>query len=461
MEKNIYIISDTEITRYDPNLLQDKLVSKLIKEELGFNDGASAPSNIQRILTVLGFEWDPLSDAGYMRYKPDAAFMMSQTRNFVWELVRKFCRQSEIPVQRIEGGDLYNINNEKINKHLKLAKEAEMYGDEMYVLQTGGIKQVLRFSGCSNKLSMLEPLNNNIDRFPFAIFEISTSYRYEKSEKLNLCERVRCFHLPETHIISKQLTDSIEIAKKAHRYIIKNLQSYNFEYLLYCSTTYEFFESSKDFFLSLSKEERYPIIVVVNSDEDLICENGIQFDIEYKAITSDDNFIEIATIQVDDGDTDFSYGLKSNTGEPLSTVHAVFFASIERAIYALIDRVVKNEEWLPYWLMPVHCRIILKENCAGIEYSNNIVAVLERNYIRYDIDDRDISFKEKLQDELLKLIPFICIIDKKGEMMYVDKVYSKSVVDKSVFIKSISNLTNEKFCDSFNFNTILLSQRTV
>lgn len=420
--KNVFVFDGKSISIFGDHENIEQCVVDLYNEEYDISsfENKSIKEEVIQTIHDLGFEWDPLSEKGYMRFRPYAVSMMEAMKQYIWNLVSGFCNKIDIPFQKIEGGELYSMNNPNINKHTALATASMMYGENMLMVTGGASEQILRFSGCCNKLGMLQSKKIKCSDLPLGIFEISKSYRFEKKERLNYCERVRCFHLPELHIVTTGLDESIKIILSAHEYIIEHLRGLGYDFVLMCSATEEFINNNIDFIQTLNQSNNHQMMIILTSSGD-VCENGIQFDVEYKAITSYGGFMEIATLQVDAGDSDFAYGITYDD-KPISTIHAVLFASIERAIYSIIDRCIYNKMnnksySLPAWISPVQCRIIVKDNNSILEAINLRVELASR-CIRCEIDDREIPYDKKINDKIINLCPIVIIVDSKDNKKY-------------------------------------------
>ena len=420
--EKVFVFDGKKMSIFENQENIEQCIVDLYNEEFDISsfENKSIKEELNQVIYELGFEWDPLSEQGYMRFRPYAVSMMEAMKQYIWNLVSGFCNKIDIPIQKIEGGELYSMNNPNINKHTALAAASMMYGENMLMVTGGASEQILRFSGCCNKLGMLQSKKIKCSDLPTGIFEISKSYRFEKKERLNYCERVRCFHLPELHIATTGLDESIKIFLSAHDYIVEHIRSLGYDFVLMCSATEEFINNNMDFIQTLNQSNSHQMMIVITSSGD-VCENGIQFDVEYKAITSYGGFMEIATLQVDAGDSDFAYGITYDN-KPISTIHAVLFASIERAIYSIVDRCIYNKMnnisySLPAWIAPVQCRIITKDNNA-ISEAINLRAELTSRFIRCEIDDREISYNEKISDKMINLCPIVIIVDGNNNVKY-------------------------------------------
>ena len=424
----------------------DSYVNRLIASEFEGIKSISSPQTKQ-IINELGFDWDMMSVPGYLTFRPYAAFMEETTKLFVWKNVQRYCSENQIPVQRIAGGDLYSLNNPLMKQHKTLAEEVGMYGDGL--LEVTG-NQILRFSGCTNKLSLLKQTNIDDRKLPFGIFEISHSYRYETEDELDCLVRNRFFHLPELHIINENLDDGLNALLSAHSFMLKTLEKYGLDHIMLFSTTRAFVDTHLDFIKEMCVNAKHPPVINI-ADEDS-CENGIVFDVEYKACMSNDNLVEIGTFQIDEGSTGFAYGI-CYRGRPVTTVHAVFFgSSIERTIYTFCDLSIRDNVPLPRWLAPVHIRI-LPELEKDIELALRYAAELSETY-RVEVDDRSISIEEKMKDaSKLMIEKIICIGADNKPNDITEQCYSK-------IGGTNANLYSKEDFGAFNqFYPIRLSQR--
>lgn len=402
---NIYTIVNGELSEIG-HVVLDEVQKKLI--DLEFNNISYINSEAtKKLIDRLGFEWDALSSPGYLTFKPYASYMVEATKLHIWRIVRHFCEDNNIPIQRISGGDLYSLRNELMKKHVSLAEKVGMYGEGLLTVND---ESVLRFSACSNKLSLLHNTNFEDKKLPFGIFEISDSYRYENEEEIDLLLRNRMFHLPELHIVNENLKDGLGVLLNCDKNMKKNMTSQGLDYILLISTTRKFVTENGWFIdLICSNLTHNPI---VNLFEEDTCENGIVFDVEYKAQMSTNSLLEIGTFQIDVGDTGFSYGIRYHES-PVTTIHAVFWgSSIERTIYTLCDIAIRDNKPLPEWLTPINYRFILRCN----DKMGYMVENLYYTYLReekVEIDDRDIAFEQKIMEAIELHIPNVLYFDKE------------------------------------------------
>jgi threonyl-tRNA synthetase len=322
------------------------------------------------------------------------------------------------------------------------------YGNNRYTWAKGDDKGLLRYTACIQKLGFANEIDKNNSSLPIGIFEVSKSYRDEISETLQLCERVRSFYLPELHILNDSFDSALEVTMAAHSKIVENINTMYSDYIILCKMTYSFFTDHLDFINRLSDASGKPLVLwVLNKDE--ICNNGVEIDIEYKVTDVSGVQIEIATLQVDKGATDFALGVQymNNQNEPtkVSTIHCVFFASIERAAFCLIDSSIKSLKtkgynYLPFWAAPIQVRIV-PENESCLKESKSFALELEQSGCRVDIDDRKIAYQEKLSCE--SWIPYLVKIQSEGSIFLLTENYNhdrtcEKAITRTKIIEEIS-----------------------
>jgi len=377
---------------------------------------------LEKMINDIGFEWDPLSEPGHMRQMSYATIIMEAIEKYIWLIVNKFCNEQDIPLHRISGGELFDSSNQELKKQISLISKNLMYGTNQYNVVANRKKQILRYSACTQKLAIAKRINLYSKDLPVGFFEISKSYRFEIENELQLCKRVRSFHLPELHIINDSLASSLKIALSVHKKILNEIEKFDPEYELFCSVTNDFFKKNIDFLKTIAKSITRPLLLAIYN-EGANCGNGIKIDIEYKVFDTLISPVEIATFQIDDGTSDFSFDVKfkkrDGVKKSVSTIHTVFFSSIERAAYFLIDRAIKKEtkigfRQLPFWASPIQTRIIAYDN-NSLEDAKMLAEELNLLNFRVDIDDRKIPYRSKKKAKDLKWIPYVVTVEKNNK----------------------------------------------
>lgn len=478
-DKKYYILDSSfaiiPVDDYKFNKTEDCLKS-LVNDECftGNYKAANEKIELDKLIKEIGFKWEPLSESGHMRHLPYAVTIMEAIEKNVWSIVENFSNEQNISLYRISGGELFDSSRIELKRQISSISKNLMYGTNQYNVVANKKKQILRYSACTQKLSIAKEINFCNEDFPVGLFEISKSYRFEEENELQLCKRVRNFHLPELHIINDSLASSLKIAFAAHIKILDEIKKLDPEYELLCSVTDDFYKANIDFLKIIVKSINKPILLEVYN-EGVCCENGIKVDIEYKVFDTLRSPVEIATFQVDDGTTEFSfdikYQIKNSVKKPVSTIHTVFpFGSVERSAYFLIDRSIKKEaesgfNQLPFWVTPIQARIIAC-NKRSLEYAKNLAKELNLLNFRVDLDDREIPFIAKKKAGDLKLIPYIIMVNKNSKGLQELSIENKrkkvfkGIIRKSDLIKKMNAEENRNIIVP-RYVPMLLSKRVI
>ena len=109
---------------------------------------------------------------------------------------------------------------------------------------------------------------------------------------------------------------------------------------------------------------------------------------------------------------------------------------------------------MPEWLVPVQCRIIPSDTDyieSGVELGEKIL-----KKFRVEVDDRNITSNEKLEDALMLKVPYIIRIGDNIELYDYDS--------KEFHIYNIESILSRETTDSHIFDQyspMLLSQRII
>lgn len=447
MGKKYYILDKssvvTPVNAYRFNKTEF-LLQSLVNSECFFRNPIAESEKIKldKMINEIGFEWDPLSEPGHMRQMPHAITIMEAIEKYSWLVAEKFSNEQDLPLYRVGGGELFDSNIPEVKRQILLiSKNPGLYGSNQYNVIINKKRRILRYNACIQKLSIAKGVNLYSEDLPIGLFEISKSYRFEKERELQLCKRVRSFHIPELDVINGSLESSLKMALAAHIKILNEIEKLDPEYELLCSVTHDFFKENFDFLKTIVKFINKPILLAIY--EDVRCKDGVKIDIEYKVFDSLKSPVEIATCLVDDGSTEFSLDLKfqtmSGVKKPVSILHVVFpFSSVERFAYFLIDRAIKKEvksrfRQLPFWAAPIQARVIAYDRCS-LEDAKKLAKELSSLNFRVDLDDRKIHYSVKKKAGDLRWIPYVVTVDKNNKslqnLIIEDKI--KGIVKKTM-----------------------------
>ena len=355
-----------------------------------------------------GFEWEPLSDVGHMRYGPHAAIMVELVADYAW----KIARELGFPVFKVMGTNTFDLGHPAVSKH------AELFGERLYEIRVEGGRYILKYAACFQQFSILSSWPLSYRNLPLGMLEIADSYRLEQRGEVLLCFRLRRFYMPDLHILTKNLEEAMEVAKKIQERILEEGRKAGFNYWAIYNVTEDFFNQHRDYILELVRREGKPVLVVV-------VPAGIYYwviNVEYTILDELMRPREIATFQIDIGNAqrfNITYVDENNQKQYPVIIHTAILGSIERYIYGILANAAKMEKqgktpYIPTWLSPIQVRVIPLTK-DQLEYALNIAKKLEEHNIRVDVDDRWESLGKRIREAGKEWIPYIVVVGKREE----------------------------------------------
>lgn len=421
------------LERGDDDELKVLVMKEVFKKEL-----SGGEPEVTEACNKFGFEWEPMSDAGHMRYGPHATVMVEAVSNYAWEVVRSL----GIPVFKVKGTNMFNMKFKPIREH------AELFGDRLYEVETDRGTHVLRYAACHQQFAMVKDWIISYKDLPFGVFELADSYRYEQPGELQICFRLRKFTMPDLHIFARDISEAIELSKLVQRKIHEEIAKLGRRYVALYNVTEDFYHDHfKDLVEFVKGDGRAALVSILPS--------GIYYwvvNVEYIIIDSFGKPAEIATFQIDVGNAE-RFGIKyiaEDGSEKYPTIiHTAITGSIERYIYAVMDTAIARKRrglapTLPTWLAPIQVRIIPVSQ-KYLDYAEEILKELINAKIRVDLDDRDLSLAKKIREAGIEWIPYCVVI---GEREYITKTINVRIregnVQKVMNVKELIELIEKE-----------------
>ncbi len=361
---------------------------------------------VNKYCRKFGFEWEPMSDHGHMRYGPHATTIMEALFQYSWQVARSL----GIPVFKVIGTNMFDLSEKPVLEH------ALLFGDRLYELEVEGKKYVMRYAACHQQFAMLRDWIISYKNLPFGMFEVADSYRLEQRGELNLCFRLRKFYMPDLHILTRDLEQAIEASKTVQKKILEEVSKVGRRYVALYNVTRDFFEKYREVLIDFIKRDNYPALVAV-------IPSGIYYwvlNVEYHIIDNLKRPREIATFQIDIGNGKrFNITYTNENGEKKHPIiiHTAILGGIERYIYMVLDTAAQMQlngktPYIPTWLSPIQVRIIpIKKEY--LDYAKSIAEKLLAKGIRVDIDDREESLGKRIRDAGREWIPYIIVIGER------------------------------------------------
>ncbi|PLJ78347.1 threonine--tRNA ligase [Infirmifilum sp. SLHALR2] len=388
-----------------PSGLPEDFVALLEAEVFKRRREGGEPSYLE-YCRKFGFEWEPMSDLGHMRYGPEATIIVEVVAEYAWRVARSL----GIPVYKVRGTNTFNLEHKPVLQH------AQLYGDRLYQLEVDDKKLILRYAACHQQFAMIKDWDISYRNLPLGMLEIADSYRLEQPGELLLCFRLRKFTMPDLHIFCKDLREAMELSFKVHEKIYEEIRKLGRDYVSIYNLTKSFLEANKEYVKKLVEAEGKPVLL------HFVPEGKYYWvlNVEYNIIDELGRPREIGTFQIDVGNAerfDITYVDENGQRKHPVIIHTALIGSIERYIFAVLDTAAKKAKAgglpsLPVWLSPVQVRVIpfTKEFLAE---ADRLADILEAEGFRVDIDDRDESISKRIRDAEVKWIPYVVVIGKR------------------------------------------------
>ncbi|ACB39672.1 threonine--tRNA ligase [Pyrobaculum neutrophilum] len=409
--RDLYIVITPSGEEHDPAKfnydgyedLKILVEKEVFKRELG---GGSEPRYLE-YMRKFGFEWEPMSDVGHMRYAPEATLMMELVEDYAYAVAKSL----GIPVFKIRGTNMFKLSERAIESH------ARLFGERLYIVESD-TDLILRYAACFQQFAMVKDWVISYRQLPFGMLEVADSYRLEQPGETVLLFRLRRFYMPDLHIFTKDLAEAMEVTFRLHEAIFREIGKLGRTYVSLYNVTEDFYKAHRQYLVELARREGKPILVRVLPGQKYYWVLNVEFHI----IDELGRPREIATFQIDVGNAQ-RFGIKyvdenNQTRYPV-IIHTAILGSVERYLYAVFDTLARAEKEgkaprLPTWLSPVQVRIIpiTRDN---LKYAVEVADKFEAEGIRVDVDDRDETLSKRIRDAEVAWVPYICVVGSKEE----------------------------------------------
>ena len=421
IESEFYILNydgaETKIDLKNESVLDDKVLKgfpslrKVVAyEEFKIKEGETPPSvSAMRRLEIADHEEN--SDSGHLRFYPKGTLLYKLLSDWAEDIALNHlkCMEIETPL-------IYNWNKPEIKG------QGESFHERHYSVfvpdeksDTGGFAPskefVLRFAGDFGLFSMLKDAKMSYKQLPLRFYEISKSFRYEKSGELSGLRRLRGFTMPDIHSFCLNLEEGFNEYQVLYRTYADLAEGTGIEYAVVFRIVKEYYDKYKDKIIELLKYSKKPALIEVLSK----MKHYWALKHEFQGVDSVNGSCQLSTVQLDVEDAK-RYGLNftAETGEKTGCIicHSSVGA-IERWMYLLLEEALKkNIPVFPLWLSPTQVRIIPVSD-KFMDFAVKLKEDMFKSDIRVDIDDRDFSLGKKIMFAEEEWVPYIVVIGQK------------------------------------------------
>jgi threonyl-tRNA synthetase len=401
-----YLILTVDGKTVDPNKYvfgsNEEGIKTLVEKEVFKKETPGGEPRIIDVLKRFGFEWEPCSDSGHMRYGPKAALMVDLAGDYAWQSVNEL----GIPSFSIKGTNLFNLNVPAIKEH------AALFGERLYTIRVDNDEFILKYASCFQQFTMLKDWMVSYKQIPFGMFEIADSYRLEQSGETLLGFRLRRFYMPDYHVFCKDLEQAKDMTLRVHQKIHEKVRELGNHYISLYNLTKSFFEKNRDYMKKLVEADNKPALLHFVPEGKYYWVINVEYHITDELRRSR----EIATVQIDVGNAkrfEIHY-TNENQGKSYPPIlHTAVLGGIERYLYTVLDAALKKEApSLPLWLAPTQVRVIPISD-KFIKDAATIAKEMETHRVRVDIDDRSITMQRKVRDAEMEWINYIVVIGQR------------------------------------------------
>jgi threonyl-tRNA synthetase len=350
-------------------------------------------------------QYEPGSDAGNFRWPPKGRLI----KKLLEKAITDYC--VSYGAMEVETPIMYDY------EHPALKKYMNRFPARQYSVKSDDKEFFLRFAACFGQFLMTHDMVISYKDLPLKMFELTKySFRREQSGELAGLKRLRAFTMPDMHTLCGTMEQAKDEFSSQYIKCYEWMKMLDLDFETTFRAQNDFFKEDKEWYLAMIKKVGKPVLIEL-------------FDLRYAYFITkfEFNFVDsankasaLSTVQIDveNSDTyDLSYTTKEGKKERLLILHTSISGSIERVIYALLEREAKKiaskkVPMLPLWLSPTQVRVIpITDKHLG--YADDIANQLELEAVRVDIDDRQETLEKKIREAEKEWVPYILVVGDK------------------------------------------------
>ena len=288
------------------------------------------------------------------------------------------------------------------------------YRDNMYTLKIDDENYAIKPMNCPGGMLVYKSENHSYKELPMRVAEMGRVHRHELSGALHGLMRVRAFTQDDAHIfmLPEQIKDEI---KDVIKLVNEIYTTFGFKYDVELSTKPE---------NSMGSEEDWRM--AEESLQAALDELGMKYKInpgdgafygpkiDFHLQDSIGRTWQCGTIQLDfqlPQRFDLSYIGKDGEKHKPIVIHRAILGSLERFIAILTENFAGK---FPSWIAPVQVKV-LPISDKFMEYAKEVVAELEAEDIRVELDDRAEKIGYKIREARNERVPYIAVIGEKEQ----------------------------------------------
>jgi threonyl-tRNA synthetase len=448
MEKLLIILPDGKCVERSELKKEHEEIEMAIKAELKEVSEKSyeKPPHVDLMRKLEIADYENVSDIGNLRFYPNGALMVE----LLGKLGLKMATE-DLGAVFVKTPYLINPNHKAVS--IMMEKFPERLYKVLPAKTEGGKEFRLRPACDYGVWSIFKDATISHKNLPFGLYEFDIIWRCEQSGEVVGLYRLRNASMPDLHEMTADLNQAFERFKshieKFALALYRYIEIKPSVIVLNCKK--DFFDEHINFFKSLSKDLKIPIIVK-------LFKVMKTYKVAWIDVLAFDNLgrpMELVTVQLDTVSADWwniKYIDKDGKEKRPVILHTGF--GIERTIAALLENAYSGSKkdrlpTLPVWLSPEQIRLIPVSE-RHLKKCEEIAKKLEMEKIRVGIDDRLLTVPKKVFEAKRSWIPYIIVIgdkelqSKKLPVVIRDKSSSKKDFRKDLSLEEVIKELKEK-----------------
>ena len=367
-----------------------------------------SPPHVKLMKKLAIADYEPVSDAGNMRFFPNGRLMKSLIERYVTDKVMEYGGlEVETPI-------MYDSHHPSMESYFN------RFPARQYSINSEGKQLFLRFAACFGQFLMAKDFQMSYKNLPVKLYELTRySFRREQSGELVGLRRLRAFTMPDCHAFCKDMTQAKEEFRKRFDLsteVINGLGLDESDYEMAIRFTEDFYNENKPLIEELVKKIGKPVLVEMWKERFFYF--VLKWEFNYVDGLGKASALSTDQIDVENGERyNIEFIDENNKPQNPIILHNSPSGAIERVIYALLEKAAKDQTegrkpMLPLWLSPTQVRVIPVKP-EFLEYCNTLTDEISRSDVRVDVDDRNESVGKSIRDAETEWIRYIIVIGEK------------------------------------------------
>lgn len=378
-------------------------------ESKGSRIAIQEPAHIKLMKQLELVDYEQSSDSGNFRWYPKGRLVKGLLERYVTEICK------DLGGMQVETPIMYDMNHPALSEYVK------KFPARQYLVKSDIKEYFLRFAACFGQYMIAKDMILSYKNLPIRLYELTHySFRREQRGELSGLRRLRSFTMPDMHTLCSDIEQAKEEFKRQFIASMKWMRSLNLDYEVAIRFVRDFYEENKDFAKELVKLVGKPALVEMWDKRYFY----FVMKFEFNVIDTTKKASALSTVQIDvENAKRFGITYVDEEGKKRYPyiLHASISGSIDRCIYALLEREALKRErgekpMLPLWLSPTQLRFIpvgeeYLEDCKN--FAKDLESMGSGIKLRIDIDDREESVAKKIRDAEKEWIPIIIVVGEK------------------------------------------------